>query len=51
MNNFDFHIDVNAFVESLGYMAKGMVGIFIVTAVIVLSMVLLNKFTSKKADK
>lgn len=31
-------------------MAKGMAGIFIVTVVIILCMVLLNKFSSKSAD-
>ncbi len=32
---------------TLPIMAKGMVGIFIVTGVIILIMTLLNKFTSK----
>ena len=28
MNNFNFHIDVNAFLDSLRYMGIGMIGIF-----------------------
>ena len=43
--------DVNALISTLPYMAKGMAGIFIVTLVIIISMVLLNKFTSKNSDK
>ena len=43
--------DVNERISTLPYMAKGMAGIFIVTLVIIISMVLLNKFTSKNSDK
>jgi len=35
------------FLATLPIMGKGMLGIFIVTLVIVLCMVLLNKFTNK----
>ncbi len=48
---FNLEINIGAFLDSLRYMAIGMVGIFAVTLVIILSMVLLNKFTSKKSDK
>lgn len=48
---FNLEINVKAFLESLRYMGVGMIGIFAVTMVIILSMILLNKFTSKKADK
>lgn len=34
--------------DSLAIMGKGMLGIFLVTAVIILTVVLLNKFTAKK---
>ncbi len=34
--------------DTLEYMGKGMFGIFVVTAIIILSVFLLNKFTSKK---
>lgn len=43
-------IDFQAFLNTLPVMAKGMGGIFIVTAVIILSMVILNKLTSAKTD-
>ena len=37
--------------ETLVYMGKGMLGIFIVTAVIILSMIILNKvFSSPSTD-
>ena len=48
---FNLEINVKAFLESLRYMGVGMIGIFAVTIVIIISMILLNKFTSKKADK
>ena len=38
-----FGIDVNAFLETLPLMGKGMLGIFVVTLVIVGAMLLLNK--------
>lgn len=40
-------MDINALISTLPIMAKGMLGIFIVTAVIILSMILLNKFSGK----
>ena len=42
-----------AFVENLKYMGVGMIGIFIVIGVIILSVVVLNKATSpkKKSDE
>ena len=39
-----------AFVDSLKYMWKGMLGIFIVTGAIVIMTLLLNKLTEKKSD-
>ena len=39
------------FVSTLPVMGKGMLGIFIVTAAIILTVVLLNKFTSKPPKK
>ena len=39
-----------AFVENLKYMGVGMLGIFIVIGVIVLSVVVLNKATAPKSD-
>lgn len=41
MNNMD------NFMVSLGVMGKGMAGIFVVTTVIVLAIMLLNKFCKK----
>ena len=35
--------------DTLEYMGKGMLGIFVVTAIIIISVFLLNKFTSKKS--
>lgn len=43
-------INFDAFLQSLPIMAKGMMGIFIVTAVIIASMLLLN-MRSKKHDE
>ena len=40
------HINVEAFLSTLPIMAKGMAGIFIVTATIVISMLVLRKFGS-----
>ena len=45
-----FTIDFNAFLSALPYMGKGMLGIFIVIAAIVLVSALLNKVTSTKKD-
>ena len=41
----------SAFVENLSYMGLGMVGIFIVIGVIILSVVVLNKVTAPKPQK
>ena len=41
-------IDFNAFLGTLPIMAKGMAGIFIVTIVIILSVVLLGALTKPK---
>lgn len=41
------NINFSAFLESLPVMGKGMLGIFIVTAIIVLCIALLNKAFSK----
>lgn len=38
----------NGILTSLGIMGKGMLGIFIVTAVIIVTIVILNKLTSPK---
>lgn len=48
---FENMFNVEALFKTLPLMAKGMAGIFIVTGVMILSMILLNKLTSKKADK
>ena len=40
-------INVNAMLDTLQYMGRGMLGIFIVTAVIIVLMYLLNHFFSK----
>lgn len=37
-------MNFDAMLRTLPYMGKGMAGIFIVTCVIILSMVILNKF-------
>lgn len=39
------NVNFQAFLDTLPIMAKGMAGIFIVTAVIILSMVLLRELT------
>ena len=48
-------IDIANFITSLGIMGKGMLGIFIVTAILVISIYVLNfigrKLQSKKDDK
>ena len=43
------HVDGGAFVDSLQYMLKGMVGIFLVTAIIILAVVILEKVSGKKS--
>lgn len=44
-------IDFSAFLDSLVYMAKGLLGIFIVTGAIVVMMKLLERFTRKGGSK
>lgn len=44
-------ISVEAFLQSLKYMGVGMLGIFIVIAIIVLMVTLLNKVTSHFGKK
>ncbi len=41
-------MNFNVFLSTLPIMGKGMIGIFIVTAVIIVIMMMLNKFTGKK---
>lgn len=45
------NINFEAMLETLPIMGKGMLGIFIVTGVIILAIVVLNKLTSSKGDK
>ena len=40
------NLNVNAFMETLPIMAKGMLGIFAVTAVIIAAVIILNKVCS-----
>ena len=47
----NFAIDFEAFLASLPYMGKGMLGIFIVTAVIVTIVNALNSIPEKKDKK
>ena len=47
----NFTIDFAAFLASLPYMGKGMLGIFIVTALIVLVVNALNNIPEKKSKK
>ena len=46
------NINFDGFIDTLPYMGKGMLGIFVVTAVIILTIVILNKASSpkKKSD-
>ena len=39
---------VDAFLETLPIMAKGMLGVFVVTGVIILVTILLNRLTEEK---
>lgn len=41
-------MDIKAFMYTLPFMAKGMAGIFVVTMVIICSMLLLNMFCKDK---
>ena len=43
-------INSSSLSETLVYMGKGMLGIFIVTAVIILSMMILNKVFSSQSN-
>ncbi len=43
--------NVGAFLKTLPVMLEGLLGIFIVTAIIIVSMVLLNSLTKDKKDK
>lgn len=43
--------DVTAFLATLPIMAKGLIGIFTVTAIIILSIFLLNKCTAPRKNK
>lgn len=46
-----FSFTPDKFVETLPLLGKGMVGIFIVTAVLVLSITILNKAASRKTGE
>lgn len=46
MNNIQF--DPQRFLETLPYMASGMLGIFLVTGAIILTVYILNRVTTKK---
>jgi len=43
-------MNVELFLQTLPIMGKGMLGIFIVTGIIILSMLLLGKIKSKNSD-
>ena len=47
----NIRIDGQALVDSLPIMGKGMLGIFLVTAVIVITVAILNKVTGRKKKK
>lgn len=44
-------MNIEAFLFTLPYMAKGMLGIFTVTAILILGIVILNKCTSRPDKK
>ncbi len=44
------NINIDGFLDTLPIMAKGMAGIFIVTAVIVLTIFILNKSSASKKN-
>ena len=46
----DFHIDFQAFLDSLPIMGMGMLGIFIVIFVVFLMIMILNSVTGKKKE-
>jgi len=45
------NLNIDAFMNSLPMMGKGMLGIFVVTLVIILMISLLNKLTSQKQSE
>lgn len=49
--DFSFKIDVGAFLDSLPTMGMGMLGIFIVTGIIILTIAALNFFTKPRKKK
>ncbi len=51
MNLMTLAVNVQLFLETLPIMAKGLVGIFVVTGVIILSIYLLNKLTAPRKKK
>lgn len=51
MNVLAFAVNVQLFLETLPIMAKGLIGIFAVTGVIILSIFLLNKLTAPRKKK
>ena len=42
------NMNFELFLQTLPYMAKGMCGIFVVTGILILSVVILNRATSRK---
>ncbi len=44
-------MNLEQFLQTLPYMLKGMCGVFAVTAVLILSIVLLNRFTRRKKEQ
>ncbi len=51
MNLMTLAVNVQLFLETLPIMAKGLIGIFAVTGVIILSIYLLNKLTAPRKKK
>lgn len=45
------NFNIDAFLNSLPMMGKGMLGIFVVTIVIILMIALLNKVTAAKSEE
>ncbi len=46
-----FKINIQGFLDTLPIMGKGMLGIFIVTCVIILTVILLNKLTAPRKNR
>jgi hypothetical protein len=44
-------LNIELFMQTLPMMGKGMLGIFIVTAVLILGILLMNKLTSGRKDR